>query len=143
MKKEKKFVIGLDELDTVVNFLKDQCKYCKIFVFYGPLGAGKTTLIRHFLRRCGISDPITSPTFTYLNIYKNDAGQMFYHFDLYRIETVKDFLAAGFDEYLHDADSWSLVEWPEVIEPLLRQKVCRINIEYDKDPEKRRVRCEV
>jgi len=141
MKKEKSFIVGLDELDLVVAFLKDQFKFCRVFAFYGPLGAGKTTLVRRLLCGSGITDPITSPTFTYLNLYKNDAGQTFCHFDLYRIEKLKDFLAAGFDEYLHDGQNVVLVEWPEVIEPLLRENICRIKIDYDQDPDKREIRC--
>jgi len=83
MGKKNKFIIGLNEIDQVVDFLKDQFKVCKIFAFYGPLGAGKTTLVRNLLRGSGVIDLITSPTFTYLNLYKNKAGQKFCHFDLY------------------------------------------------------------
>lgn len=86
MKIEKRVVVSLEDIDIITDYLKKKMKDCKIFAFYGALGAGKTVVIRHLLRKCGISDPITSPTFTYLNVYKNDRDQLFYHFDLYRIE---------------------------------------------------------
>jgi tRNA threonylcarbamoyladenosine biosynthesis protein TsaE len=68
-----------------------------------------------------------------MNIYKNESGKTFFHFDLYRITSVDDFLFAGFDEYLIAPNSMCLIEWPEVIEPLLKlqhKKVCKISIDY-------------
>jgi len=140
---KKKFIVGLGEINQVVDFLKNQFKVCKVFAFYGPLGAGKTTLVRNLLRSCEIEEPITSPTFTYLNLYKNKAEKKFCHFDLYRIEKLKDFLAAGFDEYLSDPEIITFVEWPEIIEPLLQEGVCRVKIDYHPDSEKRVVNVEV
>jgi len=147
MKKEKHFIIELDNFDSIVRFFENHLKSCRVFAFYGPLGAGKTTLIRQFLRARGVCDSITSPTFTYVNLYKNASGEKFYHFDLYRIENLKDFLAAGFDEYLHDEEGWSFIEWPEVIEPDLKEiekkGICKITIDYMKEPNKRKVSCTV
>jgi len=135
---DRSFIFSLDEIDTVVQYLKDQFSVCKVFAFYGPPGAGKSTIVRSLLRSCGITDVITSPTFTYLNLYKNGQGQAFYHFDLYRVKNLKDFLAAGFGEYLQvDEKGWVLVEWPEVIEPLLQEKVCHVKIDYHEDVDKR------
>jgi len=140
MNTEKQFLVGRDEIYKVVQYLKDQFNVCNIFAFYGPLGAGKTTLVKALLKDCNITGPITSPTFTYLNRYKNESGQTFYHFDLYRIEAIKDFLAFGFDEYLEQAHSWCFIEWPEVIAPLLKNKVCKVKIDYlEKNRDKRKV----
>ena len=140
---DKSFVYSLDEISKVVTYLKQKFNICRIFAFYGPLGAGKTTLIREILKDCGVQGPITSPTFTYLNIYKNDQGQTFYHFDLYRISNLNDFLGAGFDEYLSDTGGICIIEWPEVIESLLKTGVCKVKIDYNKEGENRILRCEV
>jgi len=140
---DKNFTYNLDEIEKVVAYLKQMFSFCRIFSFYGPLGAGKTTLIRELLRDCGVQGPITSPTFTYLNVYKNAQRQKFYHFDLYRLSKVNDFLEAGFDEYLSDKDGICFVEWPEVIEPILKSdknNVCRVHIEYEKKSEQRLLR---
>jgi len=142
---DKKFEYTLDDIATAVAYVKQQFKVCRVFAFYGPLGAGKTTLVRELLRDCGITEPITSPTFTYLNLYKNAQGQKFYHFDLYRLSNVNDFLGAGFDEYLNDPEGICLIEWPEIIEPLLKnikEGACKIKIEYVKDANKRLFVCE-
>jgi len=142
MKKEIKIIAGLDELSTVVKYLKSLMKVCEIFTFTGSLGAGKTTLVRALLRECGVTDTITSPTFTYVNRYKNGSGQTFYHFDCYRLESLDDFVSAGFDEYLDEQNSWSFIEWPEVVIPLLKKNVCHVKIEH-KELESRKFVIEV
>jgi len=139
----KNFLYGLDDIPKAVQFLKQKFKFCNIFAFYGPLGAGKTTLIRELLKDCSVQGPITSPTFTYLNVYKNDQEQRFYHFDLYRLSNINDFLGAGFDEYLNGSEGVSLIEWPEILEPLLKKGVCKVKIEYTEHENKRLLSCEV
>lgn len=128
--KIRKVIAGLDELSTVVDYLKSLMNVCAVFTFTGSLGAGKTTLVRSLLRELGVKDNITSPTFTYVNQYKNSSDQTFYHFDCYRLESLDDFVLAGFDEYLYEPNSWSFIEWPEVVMPLLKEKVCHVTIEH-------------
>lgn len=118
------------EIDRVVEYLYALFPVCHIFTFQGPLGAGKTTLIRALLRRAGVHDVISSPTFTYVNLYKNAQGNTFYHFDLYRLRSGDDFLQAGFDEYLNAPNSWSFIEWPEIIWPALNGPVCCVSLDY-------------
>ena len=137
MKHTEKLVYGLDEVEAVAQKLVRYLDTHQIMTFAGPLGAGKTTLIQTLLRACGITQPITSPTFTYLNQYENDQGKTFYHFDLYRIPSLNDFLAAGFDEYLYVPDSRVLIEWPQVIMPLLTHVVCQVTLEYHEQQDKR------
>ncbi len=130
MNSEKKIVYSLDEIDKVVLFLRSQFDRCQVYTFSGVLGAGKTTLIQKLLQASGVQDPVTSPTFTYVNIYENKVGQLFYHFDCYRILSVDAFLEAGFGEYLYAPNSWAFVEWPQVVMPLLYQNVCHVKIDY-------------
>jgi len=135
--------------EQVIPLLK---KY-SIVTFTGPLGAGKTTLIRSVLRQCGVSEGVTSPTFGYVNSYTvvgghadtgfvdNDPvrnGVTYNHFDLYRIASVNEFMMLGFDEYFAKKDSVSFIEWPEVISSLLasdelKSKICDIKIDYIPD----------
>ena len=142
MNLKKTIEYHIDAIPEVATELSGLLKRCRIITFTGPLGAGKTTLAQSLLRAQGVTEPITSPTFTYVNAYKNKRGETFYHFDLYRIDSLHNFLAQGFEEYLYSPKSWALIEWPEVIAPLLTHDVCRVTIEYHEDPEKRYITVE-
>lgn len=137
---EQTIIYGVDEVESVAERIKKLLLQCKVMTFTGTLGAGKTTLIRALLRQCGVQGDITSPTFTYVNVYEDVHGNSFYHFDLYRITSVDMFAHAGFDEYLYQPNSWALVEWPEVIAPLLTHDVCHIYLDYYDELEKRVLR---
>ena len=131
MKKSITISYTINELHTVAQQLAALRATCAIFTFTGSLGAGKTTLVRELLRICGVTTPITSPTFTYVNLYTNEKKETFYHFDCYRLTTTQQFIEAGFDEYLYVPDSYSFIEWPQVVMPLLTHNVCHVIIEYD------------
>jgi tRNA threonylcarbamoyladenosine biosynthesis protein TsaE len=138
----KEIIYSLQEQDAVIQELRALMKIYSVFGCSGPLGAGKTTTIKALLRSCGITDTITSPTFTYVNAYKNDQGETFYHFDLYRITSVEEFQAQGFDEYLYQDNAWVFIEWPEVIGQLLTHAACQLFFDYHEDSEKRVLRIE-
>lgn len=86
-----------------------------VVCFYGDLGAGKTTFIKGMAAQIlGTSgEEINSPTFVYLNIYSN----RLYHFDLYRLRDVDEFLSMGFDE-MFDVGGICCIEWAEKISSL-------------------------
>lgn len=129
--------------DVITKNLIPQLDQFSILTFQGPLGAGKTTLIKLLLKQCGIYENTTSPTFGYVNSYTNNQGVTFHHFDLYRINSLETFLSLGFDEYFYQKKSICLIEWPEVITNLLLQadiapKVLPIVLAYDdRDPNSR------
>ena len=123
-------VYTLETVDEVARELQEILSKVAVMTFSGSLGAGKTTLIQALLRRCDIDVDIQSPTFTYLNTYVNTQGYSFYHFDLYRIRSLKHFLEAGFDEYLYQPRSWTFIEWPEIVMSLVQKKACHCVIEY-------------
>lgn len=124
----------LDLIDSVAEDFVALFPLASVFTFSGELGAGKTTLIKALLQKCGVEDAVIhSPTFTYLNMYSNAEGMTFYHFDLYRIKSLPDFLAAGFDEYLYQPNSIALIEWPEIIMPLVTQRAVHCVIDHHGD----------
>ncbi len=134
---EKNSIYSLDEVKGVAQKLAQKGEDIAIITFTGPLGVAKTRLVINILRESGVTDVITSPTFTYVNCYKNQRGRIFYHFDLYRIESVDNFIEAGFNEYLYAPNSLVLIEWPEIIIPLLTHDVCHITLDYHQDQKKR------
>ncbi len=121
---------SLDTIDEVVEVLYGLLPRCAIMTFTGPLGAGKTTLVKKLLKRCGVDVLVTSPTFTYFITYHNDQLQTFHHFDLYRMKSLEEFQEVGFDEYLYVPHSWAFIEWSEIIMPLLTHQVCHVTIDY-------------
>lgn len=83
----------------------------------GDLGAGKTTFVQGFSKGLGVSENITSPTFTIVNEYN---GRLkLYHFDVYRISSSDEMYEIGFDEYI-SSDAVCIIEWAEMIEDLLQ-----------------------
>lgn len=138
MSNQKTVTFSLDDINGIAQELWSLNKQCAIYTFTGPLGAGKTTLIQSLLRNAGVTDLITSPTFTIVNIYHNKAHQNFFHFDLYRIKDLNEFLQGAFDEYLYAPNSWCFIEWPQIITPLLTHNVCHVQIDYQ-EHEKRKL----
>lgn len=122
---------SLENLPMLVDELYKLKPTCKVYTFIGDLGAGKTTLVKALLKKFGVREPVTSPTFSYVNTYTNERNEKLHHFDLYRLSNIDEFLMAGFDEFLHEPNSWIFVEWPEIIEPLLQHNVCKVIIGYD------------
>ncbi len=101
----------------------------RIWTLQGSLGAGKTSLVQSMLSQWGVQGPVQSPTYSYVSIYRTPQGPL-YHFDLYRLTSADDFMQAGFDEYLYDPSGRVIIEWPEIIQPLLPRPVCQVQIEY-------------
>jgi tRNA threonylcarbamoyladenosine biosynthesis protein TsaE len=126
-------IFSVTELAELVEKIIDGCQHVQVITLSGTLGAGKTTLAIELLRQLGVSGEMQSPTYTYLQMYTNDAGKKFYHFDLYRLKNKDDFLFAGFDEFLYQPNSLTIIEWPEIVQGLLDQNVCLMELEYVDD----------
>lgn len=116
------------EIDLVAEKLLQETAESLVLTMTGSLGAGKTTLTGALLKKLGVQGPVASPTFTYVNRYDLPDGRAVYHFDLYRLGSLCEFEQAGFFEYLYQPDSLVIIEWPEILMPVLQQKVCHIEI---------------
>lgn len=123
---------------TVISASEEETRRCgfelgkqlppnSILCFFGDLGAGKTTFIKGVAAAVAECPPeeVNSPTYVYLNIYQGKVSV--YHFDLYRLRDVDEFLGMGFDEYLFAAGVCCL-EWSERIESILPPNCIRITI---------------
>lgn len=92
----------------------------KTILFYGEMGVGKTTLIKELAKKIGVTESLSSPTFSIVNEYQVQNDKLF-HFDCYRIASEEEALDFGIEEYL-DSEYWNLIEWPENIKNLLPKK---------------------
>ncbi|MBN1107600.1 MAG: tRNA (adenosine(37)-N6)-threonylcarbamoyltransferase complex ATPase subunit type 1 TsaE [Bacteroidales bacterium] len=105
----------------------------KIFAFNGPMGAGKTTIIKAVCKELGAEDIPVSPTFTIINEYRSVEGNPLFHIDLYRFSTTDEAYDIGIEEYL-TGTSYCFIEWPSLIETLLPDERIWIDItvgDYD------------
>ena len=100
-----------------------------VVLFKGSMGAGKTTLIKSLARQLGVTDGVSSPTFSLVNEYKTPTLPM-YHFDMYRLRDEEEALDFGVEEYFYSG-SYCFIEWPEKIPSLLPENYCLIEIHIE------------
>ena len=101
----------------------------QVFTLMGDLGVGKTVFTQGLARGLGIQEPVSSPTFTIVQVYEE--GRLpFYHFDVYRIGDVEEMDEVGYDDYIV-GDGVPLIEWADLIEEILPEKRTEVRIEKD------------
>lgn len=115
------------ELQEIARKLISNFQQIKVWCFYAEMGAGKTTLIKKICEELRVIDDMSSPTFSIVNEYESAKLGTIYHFDFYRLESMEEALNIGVEEYL-DSGNLCLLEWPEIVEPLLPEKYLEINI---------------
>jgi len=121
----------LDELDATAASILSFSPHNRVFLFYGDMGAGKTTLIKSLCRSLGVTDNISSPTFAIVNEYRA-ASNTIYHFDFYRLKKETEAMDMGFEEYLYSGN-YCFIEWPEKVPELLPETYISINIQVVAD----------
>ena len=111
----------------------------QVIALTGDLGAGKTTLTKAIARGLGISETVTSPTFTIVKEYRSGRLPLF-HFDVYRIGDVEEMYELGYEEYFF-GDGVCVIEWADLIEELIPEDALRISIAYGQNEEERIYTC--
>ena len=101
----------------------------QIYTLDGDLGTGKTVFTQGVAAGLGITEAISSPTFTIIQEY--DTGRLpLYHFDVYRIGDIEEMEEIGYDDYFF-GEGICLIEWADLIREILPEHVIRITIEKD------------
>ena len=101
----------------------------QVYTLTGDLGVGKTVFTQGFAKGLGIEEPVSSPTFTIVQVY--DEGRMpFYHFDVYRIGDVEEMDEIGYEDYIM-GEGACLIEWANLIEEIIPENRTEITIEKD------------
>ena len=117
--------------EAAAEFLK-AAEGASVIAFDAPMGAGKTTFISALCRAMGVEDDVSSPTFSIVNEYVGNDDRLIYHFDCYRLENLEEALDMGAEDYL-ESGNLCLIEWPDVIEPLLPGDTLRVAIREEAD----------
>lgn len=109
--------------------LGKKAKPGQVYTLKGDLGVGKTVFTQGFADGLGIKEPVSSPTFTIVQVY-DDGRLPFYHFDVYRIGDIEEMHEVGYEEYVM-GEGVSLIEWANLIEEILPPNRMEIVIEKD------------
>ena len=109
--------------------IRSRAKAGEVYTMVGDLGVGKTVFTQGMAKGLEISEAISSPTFTIVQVY--DEGRLpFYHFDVYRIGDISEMDEIGFEDYVY-GEGVSLIEWANLIDEILPEKRTEITIEKD------------
>lgn len=109
--------------------LGERAKAGTVYTLIGDLGVGKTVFTQGLAKGLEIQEPISSPTFTIVQVYEEGRLPL-YHFDVYRIGDVEEMEEIGYEDYFYGAGV-SLIEWANLIEEILPEKYTEIKIEKD------------
>ena len=109
--------------------LGSEAKPGDVLTLIGDLGVGKTVFTQGFAAGLGITEPISSPTFTIVQVYEE--GRLpFYHFDVYRIGDIEEMDEIGYEDYFY-GDGVTMIEWANLIEEILPETYQEVQIEKD------------
>jgi len=131
MSETKKILDSLSEKETfqIAKELAEQAKAGEIYCLFGDLGVGKTVFTKGFAAGLGITEPVSSPTFTIVQIYEEGRLPL-YHFDVYRIEDIEEMEEIGYEDCFY-GEGVCLIEWAELIKEILPENHKKIRIEKD------------
>lgn len=120
---------GPEETYELGRRLGSQAVPGQVFCLDGDLGVGKTVFTQGFAAGLGISEPVSSPTFTIVQQYEEGRLPL-YHFDVYRIGDVSEMDEIGYEDCFY-GEGVCLIEWSSLIEELLPPDAVRVRIEKD------------
>ncbi len=119
---------GADETQAFGKHLARHLKGGDILCFFGDLGSGKTTLIKGIAEGLKIDQKnVSSPTFVLMNIYEGRLA--LFHFDLYRLEHIREIDTIGYDEFLY-GNGVSVIEWADRLGASLPEEYLKIELEH-------------
>lgn len=123
------------QAQKLLDSLSANSKRAVVVGFVGPLAAGKTEFIRGLLQSAGITDPITSPTYTIETVYELPESdfERAYHIDAYRLEDEQDLFDIGFQDRLTDERGVILIEWADRVEDAIPEEAIWVDITSDED----------
>ena len=131
MSEQKQVWNSFSEQETyqIARELAEHAKAGEVYCLSGDLGVGKTVFTKGFAAGLGIHEPVSSPTFTIVQIYEERRLPL-YHFDVYRIEDIEEMEEIGYEDCFY-GEGVCLVEWAELIKEILPENCKKIKIEKE------------
>jgi tRNA threonylcarbamoyladenosine biosynthesis protein TsaE len=120
------------ELPALAEKLSNTFSLGEPVCFVGEMGVGKTTFIKRICQHLGVTDSISSPTYSIVNEYKTAHFSIF-HFDLYRVNSPEELMDIGFEEYLENPKAYCFIEWPDKAGGLIPDKCVEIRMSKKND----------
>lgn len=118
------------------TFAKD-INFGSVVALFGDLGAGKTVFAKAFAKELGVKEEVISPTFNIIKTYQikdsKNNNKTFCHVDAYRLNSYRDLIEIGIEEYLNDDNTIVLIEWADKVKELLSKGTYIIKIEHKED----------
>lgn len=124
--------VALDDLAQVATAVAEYVKQYKVWLFHGEMGAGKTTLIKKVCEAIGVTDNMSSPTFSIVNEYESKDHEKVFHFDFYRIKNEAEAVDIGTEEYFYSHHP-CFIEWAEKIPSLIPLTYAEVSIQVEDD----------
>lgn len=112
------YEVALTDLNEVATAFLEGAGNCKIWLVSGEMGSGKTTFIKAMCQQLGVTDGMSSPTFSIVNEYLTGGNNRIFHFDFYRIKSEAEAYDIGTEEYFYSGN-YCFIEWPEKIPSLI------------------------
>ena len=134
-------VSSTDETKKLAFKVAAKLKPGDVVALFGDLGSGKTTFVRFVVEALGIKARVQSPTFViarkYLSKDPRSKIRTINHLDLYRLQTQSEVIDLGFWEFVEEEGALTLIEWPELVENFLPDKVIRIRFVFVDENERK------
>ena len=112
---DNKITNSAKETKEVAKNLSKTLKAPRLLALYGNIGSGKTTFVQGLAAGLGIKKRVLSPTFVFIREYQLDNNGMFYHVDLYRLDSNRDIATIGLSDILKTKNAIIAIDWPEKI----------------------------
>jgi len=124
--------VALEDLSRVADDLAVHVEHYNVWLFHGEMGAGKTTLIKEVCEAIGVTDSMSSPTFSIVNEYESKDFKKVFHFDFYRIKNEAEAVDIGTEEYFYSHHP-CFIEWAEKIPSLIPATYAEVSIQVEDD----------
>jgi tRNA threonylcarbamoyladenosine biosynthesis protein TsaE len=128
-------IYSKEEIGKIIDFISQKARNSFVLFLHGEIGTGKTFLVSHLLKHLGVTETVTSPTFSIFNEYQTPQFNIF-HYDLYRIKKPEELMFVDIDENLENGIL--IIEWPEFARTYGIKPNMEISLFYTQNPETRK-----